>query len=213
MAEHQMIKPEEYPDNSHKAKRGEKEIVRAEKIVKGKVKKRKKSVGNRLAENLELEEPRGVLHDIIYDILIPAAKDLVSDMLTGGIEMILFGKEGGRDDRRTTRDRGRSYVSYGNYYGSKRNKRDGYSRINRAAAHTFDDLIFDNRQEAEDVLTHMVDILDEYQEIKVADLYDLVGETSTFTDYKWGWENLSSASVARVRDGYKLKLPKAVPLD
>ena len=49
--------------------------------------------------------------------------------------------------------------------------------------------------------------------VKIADLYDLVGMDSNYTDNRYGWTNLRSAQVVRVRDGYLLKLPKALPLN
>lgn len=49
--------------------------------------------------------------------------------------------------------------------------------------------------------------------MSVADLYDLVGINGNYTDNKYGWFNIRTASVVRVRDGYMIKLPKAVPLN
>ena len=44
----------------------------------------------------------------------------------------------------------------------------------------------------------------------VADLYGLVGIDSEYTDNKYGWTNLSSASIKATRDGYILDLPRPV---
>ena len=74
--------------------------------------------------------------------------------------------------------------------------------LRNRSRHNFDDIILDSRGEAEEVLSHLVDLVDDYGMASVADLYDLVGITSNFTDNKYGWTNLSSASVSRVRDGY-----------
>jgi len=50
--------------------------------------------------------------------------------------------------------------------------------------------------------------------VSVADLYELVGIQGSYTDNKYGWtKNIRNASVVRVRDGYLLKLPKALPFD
>ena len=49
--------------------------------------------------------------------------------------------------------------------------------------------------------------------VSVADLYDLVGISGNYTDNKYGWTNLRNSDVQRVRDGYLLKLPKALPFD
>lgn len=52
-----------------------------------------------------------------------------------------------------------------------------------------------------------------YGMVSVADLYDLIGVTGNYTDNKYGWTDIRSASVVRVRDGYIVKMPKAMPLD
>ena len=43
-------------------------------------------------------------------------------------------------------------------------------------------------------------------------MYDLVGITGQYTDNNYGWTNLRNAEPVRTRDGYMLKLPRAIPL-
>ena len=79
--------------------------------------------------------------------------------------------------------------------------------------YNYDDIILDTRREAEEVLDRMQDLIDSYGMVSVADLYDLVGINGSYTDNKYGWTHLRSTDVQRVRDGYLLKLPKALPFD
>ena len=58
----------------------------------------------------------------------------------------------------------------------------------------------------------MDELIKEYGQVAVADLYDLVGITGSYTDNKYGWTNLRNAEAIRDRDGYLLRLPKALPL-
>ena len=67
--------------------------------------------------------------------------------------------------------------------------------------------------EAEDVLERMDELIATYQVVSVADFYDLVGVSGNYTDNKYGWTDIRNASVIRVRDGYMIKLPKALPLN
>ena len=55
--------------------------------------------------------------------------------------------------------------------------------------------------------------METYGLVRVADLYDLVGITGSYTDNKYGWTNIRNVEPIRVRDGYMLKLPKAMPID
>ena len=75
-----------------------------------------------------------------------------------------------------------------------------------------DDIILESRVEAEDVISRMKEIIETYGFVRVTDLYYLVGITGDYTDNKYGWTNIRDAEPVRVRDGYMLKLPKAVPL-
>lgn len=200
----------EYPSNSHKNKEQKEETKKVEKVVKGTVVQRKKSLGKRIIETFVGEDVNSVTSYLIHDVLVPAAKSTISDMVQGGIEMLLFGEKKGS---RTQRDRGRSYVSYNNY--SSRDRRDDrreFSNRDRAR-HNFDDIVLSSRGEAEEVLSHLVDLTIDYGQASVSDLYDLVGITGNFTDNKYGWFDLSSASVSRSRDGYLLNLPKPKLLD
>ena len=59
----------------------------------------------------------------------------------------------------------------------------------------------------------MSDLIETYESVSVADLYDLVGKPCNYTDNKYGWTNIRNVEPVRVRDGYILKLPKAMPID
>ena len=154
------------------------------------------------------EDITSVKSYIINDVLIPAAKKAISDIVTNGIDMILYGEVKGRDRRRD----GGSRVSYTKYYERDRD-RDYDRRRERRSVYDYDDIILDTRAEAEEVLNRMDDLIDNYGMVSVADLYDLVGITGNYTDNKYGWTNLRSAEVRRTRDGYLIKLPKALPFD
>lgn len=50
-----------------------------------------------------------------------------------------------------------------------------------------DEFIFENRVEAEEVLLRMNELIDTYGFVSVADVHDLCGTTSVYTDNKRGW--------------------------
>ncbi len=209
----------DFPSNSDKPKaRRESEEPKKKKqtaVVKGRVTKQKKSLGQKFSETFFGDDTKSVGDYLVHDVLIPAMKATMSDMVSGGIEMLLFGERRGRNTRR---EGGRSYVSYSSYYGDRRNDRDSrdrgsnYSRTSRAR-HDFDDIIFESRGEAEEVLSHLVDLTIDYGVASVADFYDLSGIESQFTDNKYGWTTLRDACTDRVRNGYVIRLPQAKPLD
>lgn len=210
-----VVTREQFPSNAH-SEREKKEVEKkkVKKVVKGKVVKRKKSLGEKFGETFLEEDGRSVGAYILYDILIPAAKDTFSDLVRGGVEMLLYG-EGGSRGRSTYRDRGRSYsqsrVSYNRMYGdddrriAPRRERRGRSRYN------FDDIFLESRDEAKAVLDELMDQIDQYGVATVEDFFDCVGMTSEWTDCDWGWRNLNDAYIERARGGgWIVCLPKPV---
>lgn len=198
---------EEYAGNSNRSKREPEEAPKKlEKVVTGTAKVKKKSGMTKLADAFISEDATNVKSYIFMDVLVPSLKKAISDIITNGIEMLLYG-ESGRSRRREDRtDR----VSYGKYYTHDRDRRD-YSRTR--ATYEYDDIVVGTRGEAERVIDRLEEALDEYGTVSVGDLYDLVGITGSYTDNKYGWTDLRTARAERVRDGYLIHMPRAVPLD
>lgn len=202
----------DYPSNSLKAKGAQTSEKKVTQVTTGLVIAKKKSLGKRFKETFLGENMDNVVGYIIQDVLIPAAKSTISDIVSGGIEMLLFGTSKGR--RTNTYNRNDSRVSYQKYY-KENERKDGRRDITVAARarHNFDDIIIASRAEAEEVRNNLVDLIADYQVATVSDLYDLVGITSEFTDNKYGWDDLSTSKIIRVRDGYLIDLPKPVVIN
>ena len=212
MAEHKLTRDtddHEFPSNSNKKKEmpeiKEKNITP---VVSGKVIKKQRSFGQKLSETFFGDDARSVGDYILHDVLIPAMKSTLSDMVGGGIEMLLFGEKKSSSRSRLFRDRDRSYVPYNRL--SRRDDLEDRRYMSRSARsrHDFDDIILETRGEAEDVLSHMVDLIEDYGVASVGDYYDLLGIESNFTDNKYGWTNVADGYIDRTRDGYCIRLPR-----
>lgn len=205
----------EYPANSHMSK--EKQAVepqspekRVEKVVSGKVTTRDNK-GRKLADIFISEDAANVKSYILMDVLVPAFKKLVSDIVTDGIDMILYGGSGRGGNKRRREER----VSYRSYYNSdRRDDRRESSRYDSGSRFDYDDLVFETRADAEAVRRQMLDTIDRFGVVTVADMYDMAEETAPWTANKYGWTNIRNAEPVRIRDGgYILKLPKAMAID
>lgn len=203
---------EDYKPNSHLSREGTNKDAedipekKVEKVVSGSVKAKKRSGFSKFADAVIQEDAENVKSYIVMDVLIPAFKKAISDVVTNGIDMILYGETG-----RSKKNSPASKISYRSYYDDRRDDRRGYNRTR--SGYDYDDVIFDNRGEAEEVLSRMDDLIATYGTVSVADLYDLVGITGNYTDNKYGWTDIRNASVVRVRDGYTIRLPRALPLN
>lgn len=204
-----------YTPNSHKYReeqeQKQKESVPAEKRVQKVVKtpvKTKKNEVRKFADIFISEDISNVKNYIFMDVLVPAIKKAIYDIVTNGIDMFLYGGTG----KNKTATSG-SKVSYRSYY-EKNNS--GYRGSENTKSHNgfeYDDIIFDNRGEAEAVKHQMQAAIGRYGFVTVADLYDMVDLPAPYTSQKYGWMDVSNAEATRVRDGYMLKLPRAVPID
>ncbi len=183
----------------------------------------KRSLGQRIKNYIfagNMQDLRGYL---ISDILVPTVKDLISESVSKGIDMLLFNDS---SPRRSSSNRireasrsslGNAYINYNNSSSNRdrRNKpaRDRYVEENVAE---LEDgyLTWATRPKAEEVRNKMIDILDEYDVVTVGTFYELAGFKTEPNDFNYGWYNLSTAEVVRTRDGrYRLELPKAVSIN
>ena len=212
-----MAEIREFPGNSNKEKqqKAEQEEKNLKPVVSKPAVKRKKSIGRKFKEAFigDESESDSIVDYILYDVLVPAFKDTLSDMVKGALDMALYG-EHKPNTRNISRDRGRSYVSYGSYSNStSRNDRTS-NRGRRSATLKLnnDDIVLNSRLEAEQVIDRLCDLCDRYGCATLADLYSLVGIDSDPTDNNWGWTDMHMANTSRVRDGYILNLPRVEAL-
>lgn len=173
-----------------------------QKVVKGPVKRKPKSGFQKFVGSFIAEDLPKVREYIFNDIIIPTAKQTFVNM----VNAFIFG-EGSKVNSNLPA----SKVSYNEYYNRTSNATSRRPAVR--STYSYDDIILATKGEAEMVLRSLDDIISQYGLVRVADLYELVGWPSNYTDNNYGWMDLRSAQAIRVQGGYLLKLPRAVPLD
>ena len=199
----------DYAPNSHRFKEEQKAVPaerKIEKVAKGKAKTRKKSEIRKFADVFIAEDVDSVKNYVFMDVIVPAIKKALYDVVTNGADMFLFGGNG-----RAKSGSNGSKVSYRSFYDNKKEDRRDTRPSNRF---DFEDVSFQTRGEAEAARIQMEEVIDRYGYVTVADLYDMADLTAPYTGNKYGWTSIRSAEVARTRDGdYIIKLPKAMPIE
>lgn len=199
------------PDNSHKARAEAKQLEqlqkpdgrRVTKVVKGTAKTKKNDM-RRLIDIFISEDAVNIKDYILLDVLAPAIKKALYDIVVGSLDTTLWGGRGG-GGRRPTADK----ISYKDYSGiSKRDDR-GSDRPRNTTGYNYDDIVFETRGEAEAVLDRMFELIEEYGNVRVADMYDMAGITGNYTDNRYGWEDIRNAKVERTYRGYIIRMPRA----
>lgn len=181
-------------------------------IVSGKVKE--KTVLDKAGDVFLSEDTRTVKNYILWDVLIPAIKNSIADVIIGGIEMALFGSSRGRRSS-SARSGGGTYVSYDNYYrsDSRSLSNNRMDRSNRPDRYDFSSILLERRSDAEEVIIAMEELVKKYGEANVSDLNSLVGVSSRHTDNKWGWTDVRDFNYRRSGRGYVLDFAPPVFLD
>jgi hypothetical protein len=210
---------ENIPGNSRKATYESKEAAaeipeeKLEPIITGRVIRRKTPLGKRLMKMLFSGDTDSVGGYIVKGVLIPALQDLVTDVITKGIQQAVYGHVSPSQSR-TYRSPGvgRPTVSYDRYAAPTRPTtalsptRPSIRPIERRDAVNIGEIILE-RMDAENVMDQLLQSIESYGQVTVGSLLNLIKEPSVYTDHRWGWSDLSSATIKRVAGGYLLDLP------
>ena len=185
---------------------------KVEKVISGTATVKKKSELRKFADNFISEDVDSVKTYVLRDVIIPSVVDLIEDIVVGGIRTLLRGDSGRRDSRDRRSYGSPSYVNY-TRYSDRRDDRDRGRDSQTRRGYDQGSVVVGSRSDAEAVIEQMDGILDTYGIVSVADLYDLVGMSSNYTDNNYGWTNIRNAEPVRLRDGsWEIRMPKAVPI-
>jgi hypothetical protein len=200
---------ENLPNNSGKASPSTTHEKRVDKVVKGEV-KRRQSFGKMVRDSFIPEDVENAGSYILSNMIVPGIRDGFFSVLRGILDY-WSGGVGGPKFTTSSGIRTQKY-SYNQLY-NRRNAAPPESSSTPAQRYAYDDIVVPTIGEAEEVIAALKDIIRVYQVARVADLFDLVGVTGSYTDNNYGWPNLDRAGYQRVSGGYLLTFPKAMPID
>ena len=148
----------------------------------------------------------------VVERLVPMIKNAFVDSMTTGINMAVF-KDQPQPNRRNNpgwnnrQHQNTNRVQYNQSY--QNNQVNQYQSPNaKRTIYAIREAVFPNREEALMVLDNMMNEIDKYGQVSVADYYDWIGiGDSTFADVSYGWDDLTRARVVSVRGGYAISLP------
>lgn len=171
------------------------------------VKTKKKSGFQKFFSTFITEDVDDIGDWALHDVIVPAIKRLIDEMVHG---LLYSGERRTASNSKYNRIGYTTYTTYNNP--SSVNKPPVQEKKSNSVL-DYDDIVVNNRGDAEVILSKLCELVEVYGSASVADLYDIVGKTHTFVYNKWGWTDLRNADVTRVRDGYLIKLPRIISLD
>ena len=209
------------------------------KVIQGKAIEGKSNALTAAKDSFLYHDGESIGSTIMETVVLPAAKNLASnvvgsffDIVVDSINNIIF-KDDPTHARGSSYTKGTGYVGYSSIF----NNNSGYynvtpgssgyrSSINNQAIspasptipNRYNNIILENRGEAETFIDDLLDTVNRYQAISVANVYAKLDWASTFQDTKWGWTpdilNPNTIVKRRVANGaWRIILPRPVAID
>ena len=154
------------------------------------------------------------IKDFVFgEVLIPTLKDAVYKIITNGLSMVLFDRVDGPRESRSGLTGTR--ISYSGYYRGDNPPRESRSdRYSRRESFVPDgQIVYTTRQEAEDIIDGMADIIDQYGQVSIADMYDLSDVSAPPHTYnRYGWRTTRDFYTRHTADGWVIVTPRAIVL-
>lgn len=221
MATVNMPEKELVKDNSNQARKNNPITkIPTKPLTKGTM--RSKSLAMKFAEVFFEGSMKDAIDYMINDVAIPQVKNAVLK----GIEVIFYGAANGSSGNRGGSNSPTPYNSY--YVGRDGTRRPSGSSISSGRnssnnaelsklKKTFDPrlIVVEDRGEAQRVLADLRNDCNEYGQIGVDRLFELVDITSDWTSTKYGWMkgDLDEAKVRPCGNGWWFDLPDPYPID
>ena len=190
--------------------------------IQGGVTLKRKTPGQRFTETfLNNGDVKTVGQTILMDVIVPALKEMIFSAGRDALSMFLWGdtRASGKSGLRSGGGIVRDYTSYSNSSISRVRDNSRVDIYRPEASPRYNNLVFQIRGDAEDILYSMRDYIGHYTNLQIVKLYEFVKEQTgidipmTAQDAKYGWTDLTNAYVRQVRGGYLLDLPNPIELE
>ena len=141
---------------------------------------------------------------LVKDILIPAAKSTMFNLVTNFAHLLFYGEGSGNYNPTV----GATASGYHNSFQNQNNKPTN-SHVDTGDSFIFTSTEIASRGDAEKVLYRLGRALDEYAYVTVANLYSICDEIAPYSYEGYGWRSLSGASIGMEPGGrYYVRLPR-----
>lgn len=191
-----------FPANSDRSKV---EKSTESKVIAKATEKKNRTVYKALSDFVVSDIPE-VWEHLVIDVVIPTAKSMLTDMVTQGIQSLLYGNS-------APKTRG-SYVTYGSRSPSSyaRASSPVTSRSQTRSVDRIRDLEFESAQDLRDMLAFIAEVFDDREVLTVAELKEAAGLKVSYVDDRWGWGREANFRSIVDRGRQVLLVPSPEPL-
>lgn len=191
-----------FPANSDRSKV---EKSTESKVIAKATEKKNRTVYKALSDFVVSDIPE-VWEHLVIDVVIPTAKSMLTDMVTQGIQSLLYGNS-------APKTRG-SYVTYGSRSTSSYTRASSpvTSRSQTRSVDRIRDLEFESAQDLRDMLAFIAEVFDDREVLTVAELKEAAGLKVSYVDDRWGWGREANFRSVVDRGRQVLLVPSPEPL-
>lgn len=158
------------------------------------------------------------------EVIIPQSKDMMRNVLTGVINMFSDAATksidkalypDGAPRRNQRNDVYGQHTNYRVYSTSNSQNKPPRESISTRSSTEVKLIWVDTEAQAKDIVNSLIEDIDNYGKAKVATLYEMIKEPTTFADFKFGWtkDDVRNISYYRDRGKYFIDLPKPVNIE
>lgn len=164
-----------------------------------------------------ISNERGNIKDhVIFDVVIPSIKNAISDVVSDGINMLLFG------EKKKSSSKNGTITPYGSFWASsisneKKWNTDTETRKTSSLSR-YSEACWETKEDAMIMLNCMSELIEATRCITVAQFYGLINDPDNFpiesVHNKWGWKTLADVRTWKISEGrWGLTLPRPQRLD
>jgi hypothetical protein len=152
-------------------------------------------------------------HYVLHDVLVPGLKSTTLDVLSR-----LFYNQGFTSSRKSVNS-GTAYdkmfTQGSKYHYKPARKTYAESPSRRAPINDdikYDEIVFSNRDKAENFVRRLYSRIDMSEDVSIAEVYDLLGQRSDWTDANWGWNSKQAINIVKVPQGWYIDFDEPVQI-
>jgi hypothetical protein len=176
----------------------------------------RKNVFDKFKENFIKQDISVVKGKLVDDVIIPSIKKIVSDTISNGIDMILYGEVQGRGGRPNGGTFSNVMFPYNSIYDNKgkggKVKPQQNQGSDNSQVYEYGKIVVGSMEQAKAIIRQLKEMKDIYGNVRVADLYDLGGLAPNSNDNRYGWTDVSSITFRMLSDGRYLIVTPPVEL-
>lgn len=166
------------------------------------------SAWNRFKGNF-MQEDRDIIENKIIDSIANVVKRIISDT----VDIILYGDTTNKTftSFNSSGKVGSTFISYNSMFNGGK-KKTPLIEDRTFNTQEIGQIMVPSKEEAEKCIAQMMDVENNYGNVRVGDLYDYFGESAPSTLVSYGWHDFASTRVKPLPNGSWLIIPPVLEL-